>query len=174
MGKVEQYNGLVEQIVTLVQQSKQQVARSVNQTITLTYWQIGRYIVEFEQTGEKRAKYGKELLENLARDLTKKFGRGFSYRNINLFRQFYLTFPILQSVIAESKNPIVQSPFAQLKDEILQTPSAEFKEKIWQTPSAKSETSLNPDLFQQLSWSHFVRLLSIKSEEERVYYLKKL
>lgn len=41
MGKVEQYNGLVEQIVTLVQQSKQQVARSVNQTITLTYWQIG-------------------------------------------------------------------------------------------------------------------------------------
>lgn len=77
-------------------------------------------------------------------------------------------------MIAESKNPIVQSPFAQLKDEILQTPSAEFKEKIWQTPSAKSETSLNPDLFQQLSWSHFVRLLSIKSEEERVYYLKKL
>lgn len=160
MAKVAKYNGLIEQIVTLVKQSKQQVARSVNKTITLTYWQIGSYIVEFEQEGEKRAEYGKELLRNLSKDLNSKFGKGFSYRNLQLFKKFYHTFPIVQSVIAQSENQIEQTPTAQLK------------EKIWQSPIAKSGTSIKVGLLLKLSWTHLVRLMSIKSEEERVYYLK--
>lgn len=184
MTKVAKYNGLIEQIVALVQQSKQQVARSVNQTITLTYWQIGRYIVEFEQAGEKRAEYGKELLRNLSKDLTEKFGKGFSYRNLQLFKKFYHTFPIVQSVIAQSENRILQSPIeesndenwqtpsAKTNEEIEQTPSAQLEKQIWQSPIAKYNNPIEVDFLLKLSWTHLVRLMSIKSEEERIYYLK--
>ena len=53
-----------------------------------TYWEIGRRIVEFEQRGEKRAKYGKALLERLSKDLTLRYGRGFARPNLIRFRQF--------------------------------------------------------------------------------------
>ena len=67
--------------------------RTVNAIMTVTYWEIGRRIVEFEQRGEKRAEYGAELLETLATDLTSRFGRGFSRQNLQYMRQFYVAFP---------------------------------------------------------------------------------
>ncbi len=127
------YNALVEQISLLVQSHQQNLVRTINTTITFTYWHIGRYIVEFEQKGEKRAEYGTALLKNLSKDLTEQLGKGFSYRNLRLFRQFYLTFPIVQSLTAQSENeeiPIWQSPIAKS--------SNEDKKEIWQTLSAKS------------------------------------
>ena len=60
--------------------------------MTATYWEIGRRIVDFEQGGEKRAEYGKELLQQLSVDLTSKFGRGFSVDNLETMRLFYQTY----------------------------------------------------------------------------------
>jgi predicted nuclease of restriction endonuclease-like (RecB) superfamily len=57
------------------------------------YWQIGKRIVEEEQQGEHRAAYGEEVLKILSIELTKEFGKGFSYANLRNFRQFYLVFP---------------------------------------------------------------------------------
>jgi hypothetical protein len=79
--------------------------------MTVTYWEIGRRIVEHEQGGAARAKYGGGLLgllERLASDLQSRFGRGFSYPNLNTFRQFYLAFPpeeILSTPSIESPAP---------------------------------------------------------------------
>lgn len=101
------YTTLLGSIRQLLQESRARVARAVNTSIITTYWQIGQYIVEFEQHGADRAKYGASLLQTLASDLTQQFGKGFSYRNLNLFRQLYQTFPILQSPIAEfAQTPI--------------------------------------------------------------------
>ena len=61
--------------------------------MTATYWEIGRRIVEFEQGGEKRAEYGKALLERLSNELTARYGRGFARPNLIRFRQFYSAFP---------------------------------------------------------------------------------
>ncbi|GAB4314182.1 MAG: hypothetical protein Kow0059_05800 [Candidatus Sumerlaeia bacterium] len=61
-----------------------------------TYWQIGRYIVEFEQKGNVKAEYGSELLDRLSRDLTAEFGKGFSRSNLFQIRQFYFKFPKIQ------------------------------------------------------------------------------
>jgi predicted nuclease of restriction endonuclease-like (RecB) superfamily len=70
--------------------------------MTTTYWELGRHIVEFDQAGEKRAAYGEQLLERLAADLTTRFGRGFSLRNLRNFRLFYLNWSIRQTPSAES------------------------------------------------------------------------
>jgi hypothetical protein len=58
--------------------------------MTATYWEIGRWIVEFEQNGTERAKYGEELIRQLAGDLTRQFGRGFGAVNLSQMRRFYI------------------------------------------------------------------------------------
>ena len=99
------YLGLVQDVSGLLETARRSSARAVNAVMTFTYWEVGRRIVEFEQGGEKRAAYGKEMLERLAGDLTRRFGRGFSARNLLYMRRFYVAFPhgsIPQTVSAES------------------------------------------------------------------------
>jgi hypothetical protein len=72
--------------------------RAVNENIIDTNWDIGRYIVEFEQNGNPRAKYGVNLLDNLSKDLALRHGGGFSRSNLNYMRLFYLLFPICETL----------------------------------------------------------------------------
>lgn len=89
---------LADNIVHLVSDARQQVARIVNSTLVETYWQVGRYIVEFEQQGNAKAQYGTNLLTALASALRTKLGKGFSRPNLNNMRKFYLLFPICQTL----------------------------------------------------------------------------
>jgi hypothetical protein len=95
------YAGLLTGVSELLEQARHAAARSVNAIITATYWEIGRRIVEFEQKGEKRADYGRELLKRLSKDLSARFGRGFSERNLELMRLFYISWPISQTASAK-------------------------------------------------------------------------
>ena len=95
------YEDIQAGIVTLLESARAFAARSVNALMTATYWEIGRRIVESEQGGEERAGYGEGLLQRLAEGLTRRFGRGFSVRNLEQMRQFYLGWPISQTVSAE-------------------------------------------------------------------------
>jgi len=88
------YKDLIEQIASRYEQGRATIAAYVNSEIVKTYWQIGQYIVEFEQGGSSKAVYGKFLLENLSRDLSVACGKGFSLSNIKRMRQFYTVFPI--------------------------------------------------------------------------------
>ena len=90
------YNSLVKSIGKLLTESRSFVATQINTVLLKTYWQIGRYIVEFEQGGDYRAEYGSELLQQLARDLSFKYGRGFSRSNLTYMRKFYIKFPKFQ------------------------------------------------------------------------------
>ena len=96
------YEGLVAELSRLLEDARRVSARAVNTVMTATYWEFGRRIVEFEQGGARRAAYGEALLERLADDLTARFGRGFSLRNLRNFRTFYVEWPIRQTVSAES------------------------------------------------------------------------
>ena len=84
---------LISEIEKTVAVAKEHLTGAVNQTMTETYWRIGRYIVEFEQKGMARAEYGKQLLVNLSKDLTIRCGRGFSRSNLTYMRKLYLAFP---------------------------------------------------------------------------------
>lgn len=95
-------------IVELLEAARRAAARSINTLMTASYWEIGRRIVDYEQQGKSRAIYGKVLIERLARDLTKRFGRGFGARNLAQMRAFYLAWSnpeILQTASAKSQNP---------------------------------------------------------------------
>lgn len=78
----------------LIHQARQKALRAVDTVQVQTCWQIGRHIVEFEQEGARRARYGKELLSTLAKVLTAEFGKGFDASNLRYMRLFYQAFPI--------------------------------------------------------------------------------
>lgn len=89
---------LIAEIEKTVTDARNQVSNFVNQTMTETYWMIGKYIVEFEQEGNVKAIYGKRLLSTLSKELTLRMGRGFSRPNLNNMRKFYLLYPNCQTV----------------------------------------------------------------------------
>jgi predicted nuclease of restriction endonuclease-like (RecB) superfamily len=154
-----EYGGLVTGIADLLEQARRGAARAVNSILTATYWEIGRRIVEFEQGGEARAEYGEELLKRLAEDLTARFGRGFSRSNLQQMRLFYLGWQICQT------------PSGKLEASVIcQTLSGESaRMEIAQTPAAQSETGAFVAAFP-LSWSHYVRLMSVEKPHARVFY----
>ncbi len=142
------YLGLLTGVSKLLEQARHTAARSINTILTATYWEIGRRIVEFEQKGEIRAKYGRELLKKLSKDLTARFGRGFSERNIEQMRLFYINWPISQTPSAKSRSVLPHGK--------MQTSSAEF-------------TLVSSETFS-LPWSHYVRLMALDDKDKRDFY----
>ena len=89
---------IITDIKAIIAQSKDNAIRAVDHQRTLMYWHIGKRIFEEEQDGKERAEYGKYLTAYIARELEPEFGSGFSKRQIELFRQFYRTFPITNAL----------------------------------------------------------------------------
>jgi predicted nuclease of restriction endonuclease-like (RecB) superfamily len=148
-----QYSAFVKELVGLFEQARHYAAIAVNSILTATYWETGRRIVEFEQHGRKRAEYGEELLTKLSQDLTKQFGRGFSRQNLQQMRQFYLTFPpetICQTLSGKSeyKHDTIKKSESPIRKFSLQELSGAFP----------------------LSWSHYVRLITVKDQAARDFY----
>jgi predicted nuclease of restriction endonuclease-like (RecB) superfamily len=90
-------DNLYSKIAGLLQAARQNVVRTVNQTMVYTYFEIGRMIVEEEQQGKERAEYGKQVLKELSRRLTIDFGKGFSVDNLQNMRQFFLIYSIYET-----------------------------------------------------------------------------
>jgi len=90
---VEELTTFYNDIRQILEQARSQARTAINSAMVEAYWQIGKRIVEEEQQGESKAKYGKRLMEELSRALTTDFGKGFSYANLYNCRQFYLKFP---------------------------------------------------------------------------------
>src|SRR5438105_3839334 len=88
-------SSLYRRIREILEAARTGVTRTVNSTQVVTNWLIGREIVEDEQSGTRRAEYGKQIVEELARRLQDGFGHGYSALNLWLFRRFYLEYPDL-------------------------------------------------------------------------------
>jgi predicted nuclease of restriction endonuclease-like (RecB) superfamily len=146
------YSQLVASVTQLLDRARSYSARSINAVMTATYWEVGRRIVEHEQHGKKRAEYGRALLHRLSADLTAKLGRGFSERNLLIMREFYSQWPIPQTASAELLDVLAESQTGKL-----------------QTLSAESVEDRPRPKFP-LSWSHYVRLLTVKNADARGFY----
>ena len=85
-------------IKQLMDQARNKISREVNNILVQTYWEIGRIIVEDEQENLNRAEYGKKLIADLSKKLTKEYGKGFSRSNLQNMRNFYLLYPICQTL----------------------------------------------------------------------------
>ncbi len=145
-------NQLFGKIADLLTEARKYVVTSVNQTIVLTYFEVGRLIVEDEQKGKERAEYGKSVLKELSSRLAKEFGKGYSVRNLEQMRKFYLTYSKTQTMSANSDS------------EIPQTQSVKFKIEKSASAMRKSESPF------KLSWSHYLQLIKIANNEERNFY----
>lgn len=95
---ISNYQSLIYQISETYDVGKQKAIFAVNTSMIETYWQIGQYIVIFEQGGNAKATYGSAMLENLSKDLTLKHGKGFSRSNLNYMRLFYKHYPICEEL----------------------------------------------------------------------------
>lgn len=152
--QVEKQN-LYTKVIKLLNQARHNVAQTINNTMATAYFEIGRMIVEEEQQGKERAEYGKQILNELSEKLVAELGKGFSKRNLEQMRQFYLTYSIAQTVSAQlgkdqttpDKNEEI-ADIASRKSKIQQKVSAEFK----------------------LTWSHYLKLMRITNVNERNFY----
>jgi len=138
-----QNKNFYSQIVDLLQSARQQVLRTVNKTMVITYFEIGRIIIEEEQNGKERAGYGKSILKELSKVLTKEFGKGFSVYNLERMRKFYFIYKE-----RNIENNISASLLRKSKTEIAETLFTKF----------------------ELSWSHYLTLIRIDNEDERFFY----
>ena len=153
------YRAVYGDVSKIIDAARDSTARSVNSAMTAAYWLIGHRIVEFEQSGEERAEYGTALIERLAEDLTRRFGRGFSRPNLQNMRLFYLAHPpdrIRQTVSGKLNRPS-QMPIRQTPSGISEATSVEvgFDDLLTAFP---------------LPWSAYVRLLSVRDESAREFY----
>ena len=113
---------VINEVKTLIEESKHKIVSYVNTTLLFTYWNIGKKIIEY-QGGKEKAKYGDKFIERLSQELTKEYGKGFTLSNLKRMRQFYLCFK-------------------------------------------KSAT-----LSHQLSWSHYILIITVKNPLARNYYI---
>ena len=132
--------------------------RSVNRAMLQAYWLVGRRIVEEEQLGESKAGYGEYIIKNLSEALQKEFGKGFSLRNLQQMRLFFIEYPIAQTVSAQ---------LGTQESKKAQTVSAEL-EPGKRKPQTVSAVFQLPDF--QLSWSHYLVLIRIDDKAERAFY----
>jgi predicted nuclease of restriction endonuclease-like (RecB) superfamily len=99
---VHKYTQLLDNIGFTLQKARENAIKAINTELVKANWEIGRYIVEFEQQGKEKADYGSALLTNLAKDLKTKYGKGFSKSNIYLCRLFYIKYQKFQTVSGKS------------------------------------------------------------------------
>lgn len=92
------YWQLLEKIGEKYESARNNIVTAVNTEMLHAYWEIGRYIVDFEQEGKEKADYGVHLLESLSKDLSLKLGRGFSRSNLNYMRLLYSKYPICETL----------------------------------------------------------------------------
>lgn len=92
------YQKLIHQVGVTLEDGRKTIVASVNNTMVQTYWSIGKHIVDFEQKGHVKAEYGTELFKRLSRDLTERYGKGFSHSNLIYIRKLYLEHPKSQTL----------------------------------------------------------------------------
>lgn len=164
------FESLVGRINQVQDMLQAQTAHAINLAVTARNWLVGFYIVEFEQHGEDRAKYGENLLKNLAKRLNR---RGLGERRLYEFRLTYIIYPQIGQVIADyiaknNRQDILRLPTAKLQivenleDGNLRLLTAKSHGEEWQTPADR--------LFNRLSATHLVLLSNIKDPLKRAFY----
>ena len=149
------YKNLVNQISDTYIQGQQKAVVAVNSHLVETYWQIGQYIVEFEQKGKQRAEYGKALIDSLADDLSISLGKGFSRSNLIYMRLFYLEFPISE----KPSHLLSWSHYVELLK------ISDKLERSFYLQQAIVEKWSIPELKRQKKSSLFLRLAASKDKE---------
>ncbi|MEA5403621.1 PDDEXK nuclease domain-containing protein [Arcicella sp. DC2W] len=159
---------LSKKISDLLNEARKRVLQTVNHTMVLTYFEIGRMIVEEEQNGKERADYGKQLLSELSHSLNKEFGKGFSITNLQQMRQFYLIYSKQQTLSVKSEKGQIESNEFKLSWSHylkLMRIDDELERKFYEIETFKNNWSLR-ELDRQYNSALFTRLALSKNKNE--------
>lgn len=164
------YRALVKAIQLAHREMKGRAVTAVNQALVLRNWVIGAYIVEYEQGGSDRAKYGARLLERLAQDLAARQMKGLDQRSLRDCRLFYRFYPQIRGAVTPE--------FRALPDSIpiwgSVTPESGKTSLISASVSRKSlilaPTPMPLDRLASLSWTHFIELVGVDDPWKRAFY----
>lgn len=135
-------NSLFQSVKALIEESRSQVVRNVNTVMIHNYFHIGKMIIHEQQKGNERAEYAEEIVAELSKSLSATYGKGFSKRNLDYFKQFYLLY----------RERIVQSPIAQSSSQEISKSLISFSEQF------------------KVSWTHYIQLMRINEVSEREFY----
>ena len=154
-------DALFDKVSAIIEEGRKYVSTAVNLAEVYSKYQIGMYIVEEEQAGNKRAGYGKQVLLNLSERLTEKYGDGWSVEQLTLIRKFY-------TVYSNSVNADYEIQNTDL--ETTESAPAKIVNIVYQIQNLPK--SIDPSSMPRftLSWSHYIVLMRIKNEEERQFY----
>ena len=148
----------IRQIITSGQSNAYQAA---SRAMVLTYWQIGRRIVEQEQKGEERAAYGTALIETLSQALTREFGKAYSKRNLQYFRKFYLAFPD-EEIVNSCVHNLNWTHFRSLLR------VSDENARIWYMTEAAKEGWSSRTLDRNIGTQYYYRLLQSPKKEKLI------
>ena len=152
------YQPIITEIKEIISAGQQNAYSAANTAMVLTYWHIGKRIVEQEQEGSERAEYGKRLIPVLSEELKKEFGKSYSERNLHYFRKFYLYFPDKQIVNACVHN-LSWTHFRSL----LRVPDENAR--IWYMREAANEGWNYRTLDRNIGTQYYYRLLQSPKKE---------
>lgn len=168
------FAALVERVVTIIEEARSRVVRTVNSEMVLSYWHIGREIVEYVQRGETRAEYGEQVLERLSTMLRQRVGRGYSLRNLRNFRSFYHAFATREPVIRDAAPAEFGRRHLPNVPDGDEGSAVKTRTEIRQTPSAESARLISvpePSGFSgRLGWSHYLALSKVPDLAARAFY----
>ncbi|WP_293902847.1 MULTISPECIES: PDDEXK nuclease domain-containing protein [unclassified Sphingobacterium] len=143
---------LVSDIKAIIAQSKENAVRAIDHQRTLMYWHIGQRIFEQEQEGKERADYGKYIIKYLSAELQPEFGSGFSSRQLNWYRQFYRTFPIVSTLWTQLSWSQYKLLLSLRSDEHREFYIAETIKNNWTV--RQLERQINTNLYERLLLSN--------------------
>jgi predicted nuclease of restriction endonuclease-like (RecB) superfamily len=153
------YTGLLKEIRQLVELARHNVVRSINTELLLTYWNVGRLIVDKEKAEIYDDQALRQMLLDISKSLSRDLGKGFSRTNLFYMRSFFLNFPAVQTV-SEQRN---------LRNrKSVQTLSERTENKKNKAVPGKSKVVLT--VSGQLSWSHYCELLKCNDDIETGFY----
>ena len=161
---------LAERVIALVEEARKKVAGVANVALVYTYYETGRMIVEEEQGGKRRAEYGKELLKDLSRKLTDRFGKGWSADNLERMRKFFLMYSPTKISATGLRKSIGTGCPEEIRNGVAEIASDSLN--AVETIDANSLNSVYPIPRFVLSWSHYLVLMRIDDPEERAFYEK--
>lgn len=152
----------VEEIRGILNRAKQTAITAVNSAMVFAYWEIGKRIVEEEQKGKERATYGKNLLDNLAGSLSEDFGKSFDARELRRIRQFYLCFPIRDTVRPELSWSHYRLLIRVENEEVRLFYVKEIIEQHWST--RKLDRNISSQYYQRILSNQSSKELTTKSQ----------
>ena len=164
--KLTIYQAVIDDVKGIICSGMESAYNATNRAIVLTYWNVGRRIVEQEQRGNQRAEYGASMMDALATELTKEYGKSYSKRNLQYFRKFYQCFPDIE-IVNSCVHNLTWTHFRSLLR------VADEDARVWYMSEAAHENWNVRMLDRNISTQYYHRLLQSPKKEAVIAEMKR-